>query len=203
MKRILLLGDAANAPYHPLTRVEPGLRRALDGLGTLEVRTDYRALKCAELSQFDMIVSYIDTFPDMGPFEAELAQYIRGGGRVLALHNGIITPDGSALASCYGGVFLTHPEYQPLRYRAAPQAGWLEPRAFEMAEEPYMVRPLDGENEVFLTFELDGHAFPAGWIRRAGRGSVLYLAPGHDDRTTENPAFTHLLRQCATRLLND
>lgn len=201
MKRILLLGDAASAIYHPLPQVETGLRQAVDGLGALDVRTDYHAMTCGTLRDYDLVISYIDTFPEMGTFEMELARYIRGGGRVLALHNGIITPEEGPLAQCYGGVFLTHPEYQPLRYCVEPRNGWLELEDFVMPEEPYMVRQLDRENHVFLSFLLEGAAYPAGWVRRAEQGTVLYLAPGHDARTAGNPVFIRLLRLCAAHLL--
>ena len=201
MKRILLLGDEARALYHPLPRVEAGLRQALDGLGMLEVRTDYPTMTCGTLRDFDMVISYIDAFPEMGPFEAELAQYVRSGGSVLALHNGMITPEGGPLAQCYGGAFITHPVYQMLHYHVEPQNGWLKLEDFSMPEEPYMVRQLDEENQVFLSFRLEGQAYPAGWIRRAGLGTALYLAPGHDERTANNPVFAKLLRLCAAHLL--
>ncbi len=189
-RKILILGDAEKSPYHPLKRVLPGIRKALEPLGDVEASTEYLALDEEALQIYDFIVSYLDCFDRLEGFDERLSRYVRSGGKILALHNGIITLPGSELEGVYGGNFITHPPYCMLDYYLDGK------KAFSLEEEPYMVDSADTENEVFLQFAYEGRYYDAGWYRDSGAGRTCYLALGHDERTTDTKEFQQLLRRC-------
>lgn len=194
--RILILGDEEKAIYHPLGRVSGGIVKVFGEAGECEVSVDYRSMEKERLREYDVVLSYIDNYTDEGGFGDKLASYIEGGGKVLVLHNGIITPDNSRLERLYGGNFITHPPYCELRYYEG------EELLCSMEEEPYMLRQADEGNDIFLWYEMDGERYPAGWSRNAGRGRVCFLAPGHDERTTERKEFQYMLRKALGILLD-
>ena len=115
-KKIMILGDEEQAPYHPLSRVLPGIREALESLGEISVCTDYRGLTISDLQLYDCIISYLDDYRHLNGFDDILADYLACGGRLLALHNGIISRAGSKLEKAYGGNFVTHPPRCLLAY---------------------------------------------------------------------------------------
>ena len=63
-----------------------------------------------------------------------------------------------------------------------------------------MVRQLDSEKQIFLTFQYQGEDYPAGWCRNYQKGWMIYLAPGHDEKTAESKTFRRLLRECVIEL---
>lgn len=193
--KILLLGDEEKALYHPLSRVLSGVRAALEPLGELRVCTDYAGLSVEDLKEYDVIVSYLDCPQELKGFDNCLAEYAEDGGRLLALHNGIITPPGSRIERVYGGNFITHPPYDLLQYH------WKGKEDFSMEEEPYMVEEMDRKNKVFLQFVYKEETYTAGWYRKAGKGYCCFLSPGHDRRTTDRKVFQELLRECVQGLL--
>lgn len=194
--RILILGDEEKAIYHPLSGVSSGVVKALQEKGACEISTDYRGMEQEDLKEYGAVISYIDNYTDEGGFGDKLAGYIEEGGRVLALHNGIITPEKSRLEQLYGGNFITHPPYCELRY-------YLDERLIcVMEEEPYMVRQTDGMNDIFLRYEKEGKKYPAGWSRNAGKGRICFLAPGHDEKTAGRSEFREMLKRAFEILLD-
>ena len=195
--RILLIGDEKKAPYHPLGGVVHGIYLALQDICELTVTTAYKSLLPEELWLYDAVISYIDTYQEQDGFDTVLADYVRKGGRLLALHNGIISLQGTALEQVLGGSFTGHPQYTPLVYE------WEGETLGQVAEETYMVQQIDDKNKVFLQFVYEGERYPAGWLRSTGIGRAAYLAPGHDARTGESRLFQELLRRTLYRLLQD
>lgn len=193
--KLLVLGDEKKAPYHPLGRMLGGIYQSLHEEGELTVSVGYQKLSLDELKKYDGIISYIDCYQSLGGYDDVLADYIEQGGRYLALHNGILTAEGSRLEAALGGNFVTHPAYCQLTYYLRGE------KLFTIGEEPYMVRQTDERNQVFLEFSLEGKRYPAGWYRRSQKGFAAYLAPGHDERTGENAGFQKLLRQTLRELL--
>lgn len=202
MKKILVTGDKEAAMYHPLEKVEDGLRSAAGQYGQVTIRTDYHEMTREELNSYHLLISYIDNFPAIGGFAEVLADWLFHGGRILVIHNGIINTEGGMLEQCYGARFITHPEYTRLDYKICKQAEWLEGIPdFQMGEEPYMFSMLDESSRIFLKYEYEGAKYPAGWKRSWGAGTVIYLAPGHDERTFQNPVFCGILSRCIGEML--
>ena len=92
---------------------------------------------------------------------------------------------------------MTHPPRCLLAYRTAK---WPGDKEFQLEEEPYIVRQLDSEKQIFLTFQYQGEDYPAGWCRNYKKGRMIYLALGHDEKTAESKTFRRLLRECVIEL---
>ena len=187
MKKVLILGDNERAVYHPLERMLPGMKKALEGY-EVEAVIDYRTMSAKDLLEAaPVMINYIDNYQENGDFDQILEEYLRLGGRMIALHCGIINREGSILEEAYGGNFITHPEYRNLNYKVSDGCSWLTGKAFSFGEEPYQIRQTDGERQYFLSYTDDKEecADAAGWVRKYHKGTVLYLQPGHDERTAE------------------
>lgn len=196
-RKILLLADEKRAPYHPVSRVARGIEQALSDVGRLEICTEHRGMDVGRLRQYDAVISYLDTYKELDGLDDVLADHIGTGGKILALHNGIITERGSRLEAAYGGNFITHPPGGDLLFESG---SWLGEERFMLTEEPYMVSMYDTGNRVFLTFEYEGEKYPAGWCRRWKKGSMIYLSPGHDERTAGDTKFQEILKKCIRKL---
>ena len=202
MKRILILGDNQRAVYHPLDRMLPGMEKALAGYEILAV-TDYLTMNAQELTEAaPLMISYIDNYQENGNFDEVLEEYLRLGGKIIALHCGLINREGSILEEAYGGNFITHPAYRNLHYSVSGDCGWISAGSFSFGEEPYQIRQTLGEKKHFLAYTDDeGECTDtAGWVRKYHRGAVMYLQPGHDERTADNTDFQQMLRECVEYL---
>lgn len=199
--KILILGDQEKAPFHPLERVKKGITESLSYEDTAEIKftTDYADQSVTDLKKYHVVISYLDNYMELNGFDNILVKYIKDGGKVLALHNGIITPEKSELEQIYGGRFITHPPYCLLKFIVEDKT-WLEKREFYMEEEPYMISGHEKNKDVFLWYEYQGEKYEAGWHKTVGKGKIMYLEPGHDQRTVENSDFQSLLRTCVQYL---
>lgn len=193
--KILIIGDEAAAPYHPMSRIIRGIYMCLEKEYELTVSTSYKKISSSRLREYDMVISYIDCYQKLNGYDEILSDYIFQGGKFLALHNGIISKSGSSLERALGGNFVTHPPYCELTY-------YLWGAKFAaFGEEAYMVLQSDDKNEIFLEFEYEGKRYPGGWFRQSGKGKVAYLAPGHDEKTGDRAEFQKLLRLTVYELL--
>ncbi|GGA32253.1 ThuA domain-containing protein [Paenibacillus physcomitrellae] len=191
--KTLLLGDQAEAPYHPLGAVRETLT-ALLGTDYQVEATEERARLAADrltLSEYGLCISYTDSWKRV-PHARETAgliQYVAGGGGLLAIHNGISLQAAPELAQLIGGKFTGHPKYTGLEFRPTeaehPASSGL--KGFTMDEEPYRFEldPL-AQIEVLLTYSHEGQDWPAAWARNYGLGRVVFLMPGH-----HLPSFQH------------
>ena len=201
MTKILMIGDNEKAKWHPMTRILPGVHAALDSIVELETTADLAALTPEKLAEYPVIISYIDRYPDIGVLEQYLADYVENGGKILALHNGVINNKGGILEKVYGGNFIKHPQRCTLTYTCSDQSILPGTETFEFFEEPYMVTVDDTPHHVYLTFSYEDKTVETGWVHEYGKGTVLYFSPGHDDRTSNDPAFQKLLADCVKYLL--
>jgi len=205
--RLLLLGDDADAPWHPLAPARRELEAMLGNEWDMESTEEYGRLTSladgAGQAACELFVSYTDCWNRDIPAEqaAGLLRYVAGGGGLLVIHNGISLQRSYELAQLMGGKFTGHPPYQPLMYHAA--AGTDHPvmegfRSFPLDEEPYLFEldPLT-PRDVFLEFEFEGRRYPAGWSHRYGLGRVLYLQPGHHAPSFVPEPYRELIRRSA------
>lgn len=197
--KILVLGDEKNAPFHPLSRIKNGIESALSDIGEIEFCTNYKEKNISQLMEYPIIISYLDNYKELNGFDDILSEYVIKGGKILALHNGIITPENSKLEQIYGGKFTTHPAYCLLNYQVSDEENWITEKAFSLGEEPYMIESADEQRRIFLWYSYHGRKYEAGWYKKAGEGEILYLALGHDERTAANSYFQSLLKECVMR----
>ena len=102
MKKVLVIGMYDNAMYHPLTGVDEALRGMFP---ELELTMTDQIMTLCEADQYDCIVSYWDDWNKPIPDQAAeaLYEYVKKGGSLLLLHNGISLQLQDSLAKMIGG----------------------------------------------------------------------------------------------------
>ena len=187
MKKLLVLGDYESPRFHPLSNLSP-LLKALENRYEITVTENYPALTAEELKRYDACINFMDNWQDRGneSAENEILRYMETGGKMLTLHNGILTKKSEKLLMMQGGTFKGHEPYDRLVYRCrgiCPGAEG-ETESFALMEEPYQYELYRTEEmEIFLEYLYRGNWFPAGWKLPFGTGTVIYLAPGHDEKS--------------------
>ena len=178
MKKVLVIGMYDNAMYHPLTGVDEALRGMFP---ELELTVTDQIMALCEADQYDCIVSYWDDWNKPIPDQAAeaLYEYVKKGGSLMVLHNGISLQLQDSLAKMIGGRFITHPQQEVITFLMKEHELTKNCREFELVEEPYQFEMEDDRKEIFLMYTYRGKEYPAGWRKTFGEGKVVYLMPGH------------------------
>lgn len=204
-KRIIVLGDHIGvAKYHPVDNVFEGIKQSLDSLGEILLCTEYESICVEELQSYDFVVNYIDRYDLINSFGVELHKFIKRGGRVLNLHNGILCTLGdSRLEASFGGRFVTHPPYGRIICEIDRSLDWLSHiHDFVVDEEAYIIQENGAlPHKKYLYCIYEGMKIAAGWIIDEHPYCVGYLGLGHDGRTFENEHVRQLLRHVARHLM--
>jgi type 1 glutamine amidotransferase len=200
MTKVLLLGDYANAQWHPLRGVDEEIIRILDGFD-VAVSEDYPYLKLEEMQEYGLIVNYMDAIDRRAgaDFAGALLGYAAGGGAVLTLHNGIIAHSLPEVEQMIGASFTGHPQQEVIEYvyaNAHPIMKAVD--SFSIDEEPYQfeIDKLAGLN-IIMEYIYKDKKYPAAWLRGFGKGKICYLSPGHNKNSFLNEGFGNLLRRSA------
>ena len=205
-KKALFWGDYTDPGWHPAKDADKYICRALGDNFKVECTENYDKMAVGELKKYDLIINYADRWEKKCSKETVVAviNYTVNGGGILCIHNGILIPvkSGSELLQMFGARFTGHPEYRQLdfykatKYKEHPVLKDFEP--FTMGEEPYLFE-MDtlADMQMLLEYRLDGQRFPAAWARNYGLGRMVYLAPGHDNRSFEVPSFQKLITRSA------
>jgi uncharacterized protein len=208
-KKALFLGDYTDPAWHPAKDADQYIGKVLEANFKVECTESYGKMAVGELIKYDLIINYADCWDKKCSKEtvAAIISYVVNGGGILCLHNGILLPveGGSELLQLFGGKFTGHSEYRQLdyykaiRYQEHPIMKGFKP--FTMGEEPYQFE-MDklADVQMLLEYRLDGQRFPAAWARKYGLGKMVFLAPGHDNRSFEVPAFQNLISRSAAWL---
>lgn len=182
--QILVLGNYQNtAMYHPLDGVEEQLKEIFDGVAKLICTDDTRKLLTLTAEHFDGVISYLDIWDSvLAEEEAQaLEAFVKGGGGLLALHNGISIQGRENLKKMVGAKFLTHPAQEKLLFvptnEKHPVTKGVE--SFSMMEEPYQFEFADVPYTLLFNYSYHGLNYPAGWCREVNSGRVVFLTPGH------------------------
>ena len=189
-KRALIVGTYVNAPYHPFQQVDHALAELLAPDFDVTVTDDLSAFRA--LAGVNLCVSYIDMFdaalPE-GTGEAILS-FVRGGGGLLCLHNGISLQTDERLFHLIGGKFTEHPPQTELRFTPAEDGFLQGMEGFSMSEEPYQFEMSGDEGcRCCVTSMREGNTWAAGAERRK-RGEWSSL---HRGTTSQRSAVRHIL----------
>jgi type 1 glutamine amidotransferase len=200
---VLLIGDNANAPWHPLEPARQELEGILGEEFQLTGTEDYNRLAGLDQGEFSLCISYTDCWSrDLTPDQiAGLLRFVAGGGGLLVIHNGISVQRSYELLQMIGAKFTGHPPYQLLNYYGTAKGHPLLDGVdnFTLDEEPYMFEfdPFT-KKTVFLEFEFEGKRYPAAWEQAYGLGKVVYLQPGHHAPSFKPDAYRRLVLNSAS-----
>lgn len=155
----------------------------------------------ADLSNVDLCILYYDLWTVQVPPEATTAleSFVRNGGGVLVVHNGISLQSDPRFRRFIGAEFTTHPERQKVLYAPVAEHAITQGiAAFELVEELYLFTHYDIDRfTVLLQGRLKDEQANALWIRELGRGRLAYCAIGHDATSLSNPIVGRLLLNTA------
>ena len=189
---------------HPYEESTPILRVFLKEAGhEVEVTEDTRALVSEGMGEYDALVFNTARVGDLElPKDEQIAmtQFIGGGHGFVCIHFSGILPDGwPEYDDVTGGGWIrgvsTHPPYGQFTVKVKEAA---HPCAqgiadFVTNDELYTKLSWKPGNEVFLTADLEGEAYPMAWTRSYNRGRVFNTALGHNGLSFQTPAFQRLI----------
>lgn len=150
--------------------------------------------------QFDVVLLYCQGEKLADDQERGLIRYVESGGGLVAMHcaSGSFKSN-EGYARLIGCRFKSHPpgtfEYTVKLDDAKRKAG--DPLVtrcddFAIRDEHYLLETI-GEIDVFAHSHFDGRNHPMGYQRRQGKGTVVYLANGHDAAALSNRYLQRLL----------
>ncbi|SFX19109.1 hypothetical protein SAMN04487866_10289 [Thermoactinomyces sp. DSM 45891] len=182
--KAIVLGQYEGAQYHPFTSIDHELQSIFEGVMDVECTDDYAVLRDDKLTNYDLFISYTE-FSDLEITEEQaqaLISYVRGGGGLLVIHNGISLQQNKELEKLIGGRVTGHPEYTslPIRYIQGSHPIVENLSDFLIDEEPFRYELSPHESTVILAeYEHDDKRWPAAWAHTYGSGRVVNLMPGH------------------------
>jgi type 1 glutamine amidotransferase len=200
--RALIYGRNAGAPYHPLAAVAPEVASILEPAFDVVVSDRREDLLGLAAVAFDLLVGLDDVWTeplDRAALDAVDA-WVRRGGRLLLIHNGICWARDARWRRLAGGRFTGHAPAKTLSFvRRASMGGDADAAGFELFEEPYRFSvPGFSGDRILAEYEDGGRRYPAAWTRRAGRGRISYFLPGHTVDAFRVPAYRRWLAAAAT-----
>lgn len=196
-KKVLIVGTYVNAPYHPFQQVDHALAELLAPDFDVTVTDDLSVFQ--RMQGYDLCISYIDMFdaalPE-GTGEAILS-FVRGGGGLLCLHNGISLQTDERLLHLIGGKFTEHPPQTELRFTPAEDGFLQGMEGFSMSEEPYQFEMSGDEVVPLLRYQYEGREYLGGWCRTEEKGRVVFLTPGHNIAAFRFAAYLIMIKKSA------
>lgn len=198
--KAIALGQYEGAKYHPFRQIDRELQTIFEPAMDVECTDDYAVLQKDKLEGYDLFISYAE-FSDGEMPENQvqaLISYVRNGGGLLVIHNGISLQRSTELEKLIGGRFTGHPAYTslPVRYQSGSHPIVESLTDFTIDEEPYRFELSPHETTVvFAEYEHDGQRWPAAWAHPYGSGRVVYLMPGHHLPSFRIESVRHLIRE--------
>jgi len=199
MKKALIIGTYINPPYHPFQQVDRELTEILSPSFTLTVTDNLACLLSMEDAEYDLAVSYLDRFDDALPEGTADAvdAFVRHGGGLLCLHNGISLQTAPQLYALIGGKFIGHPPQEELSFLPDEKGFLKDLPGFVLSEEPYQFQMFGNEVTPLLSYTYRGESYPGGWCRSEGNGRIVFLTPGHSVQAFRASPYREMIRQCA------
>ena len=194
-KTILVLGNNEDAMYHPLKGVDERLVSIFSDFNVI-CTTDTRELLMLDEKKYDGVISYLDIWDsELNEEEAgALYHYVSTGGALLILHNGISIQSREELKNMIGGSFVTHPAMTDLEFVVKPHVITEDCTGFIMMEEPYQLKMVEDNKEIFLIYVYEGEEYAAGWSKCVEKGRVVFLVPGRTEKQFEKEEYVKIIR---------
>lgn len=142
--------------------------------------------------------------------ESNLIGFVKHGGGLMVIHGGIVMQNNSMeFSRMVGGSFDYHPVQQEIQVDVVepghPLVACFNGKSFMHVDEPYIFknayfeydfRPLlsmDVSKLHSLQKEIDNPIVYISWIKRFGKGRVLYVSPSHNAQSFEDPRMLKFL----------
>ena len=198
-KKVLML---VGGPWHAneaAGEVVEELLRERGGRWRLTVTRDLDALAALPASQYAAVIIYTTGFrSDLTEVrEKGLLDFVKGGGGLIGVHSAADSfRDSRPYVEMLNAEFLTHPHFHEFPVEIVDRDHYLTARMpdFTIPDEMYHLQSYDPARCHLLAETFwQGRRLPMAFVRRHGRGRVVYLANGHDLRAWRHPEFQRLL----------
>lgn len=198
--KALALGSYSEVKYHPFAGVDRELEQIFANDLQVHSSEDLRLLQAETLSDYKLVISYIEFSEEKIPAEQSgaLLSYVAGGGGLLVVHNGVSIQRNQELGTMIGAHYTHHPEFTSLQMsipaREHPIMQGIED--FAMDEEPYYFEKHPYfESTVLAEYPHGGAMRQAAWCHEFGLGRVVYLMPGHHLPSFSVEPFRQMIRR--------
>ncbi|MHB1317151.1 MAG: ThuA domain-containing protein [Anaerolineae bacterium] len=198
--RVLVICDDY---YHPASVVRAGLSLLTETtFDYIEDAGDWSAAKMAPYAAVLYAKSNNTSAANREPWitpdvEQALAEYVRAGHGMLAVHSGTVVKELAVLRALIGGTFDHHPKQCPVMVQPAAGHPLIEGvQPFTVTDEHYHMIMDDPDVDLFLTTVSEHSEQPGGWTRTEGAGRVAVLTPGHTVEAFTHPSFLRLVTNC-------
>jgi scyllo-inositol 2-dehydrogenase (NADP+) len=181
--------------YHDYERGGQAIAETLKAAGIeCTVTGDASAVASLAGGKFDCVMLYTqgDLFDEK---QAEaLVKFVRNGGGLVGIHSAITAKQPDALVKLLGARFGGHGPTFDFKVQVSDAEHPVAHRIqeYRITDELYVVEPV-GEIRPFLTAWWNGKPQAIGYSRGEGKGHVVYLGNGHDQRSLTHPTFQQLL----------
>lgn len=195
MKKALIWGTYQNAPYHPFQGVDEILSGLLKNHFEVTLTDQRSDLLLLQENGYELLISYLDDFDHVFPGECAEAilEYVRKGGGLLCLHNGISLQTDERMFHLIGGKFLCHPPQTNITFKTTSTGIFSDLPGFTLFEEPYQFALSGDMITPLLTYQYNGLFLLGGWSREEGNGRVVFLTPGHSIRTFRQKEYLDMI----------
>lgn len=195
MKKVLLI---INGPGNPYSAFVDMFKPLAETSGQFEVEVSDDRNRLVDPSAFDSVVLYILG----GEFTAEqehgLAEFVKGGGGLLAVHaSNALLGQYNKYMELIGSEFAGHDPLATFEVETESGIDDILPRLnskFRVIDECFKIKPRTDDPLRYFqygTWRLE--RCPLSYVRDYGDGKVLYTALGHDNETFQHPDFQDLM----------
>ncbi len=206
MKKVLIVGDYENGPYHPLSGVDEVIKGAIGDQHEVTCTEDYDAM--CDVTAYDLLISYTDCWrPEDTVSAAQAAgviSYVANGGKLLVLHGGISLQKRCELIPVMGAKFVSHPKMAEMTVHMLDEEDPITKgvQDFVTVEEPYQYA-FDPFSEIthLAEYQIDGKTYPHSWKKSYCKGEVVYLMGGHTAAIIAEEGNATLIKNAVAYLL--
>ncbi|MDF7826758.1 ThuA domain-containing protein [Pontiellaceae bacterium B12227] len=178
---------------------------------------------CPDRERRDVFWDVLKEDDKAAAYEANLLDYVAGGGGLVVIHGAIAFQNNSAAVSeMIGGSFDWHPKFQMVTLDLVdpvhPLVGGFEGKGFVHQDEPYLFKNAYKEKSFRPLLEMDVSKLNAetlekkavadgvkyvAWIKPHGDGRVFYCSPSHHPASYETEAMLRFLLDGTQYALGD
>ena len=194
--RILL---ASSGLLHPAWLARRRLKRTLQTMPgyVFQQVASLKVLPQLDMFSFKAIVLYLHQQAISASALDCLAEFVRRGGGVLAIHSATASfKQEPRYFEILGGRFRTHGAIQTFTVHQTqnPDDVFGQVGSFQIKDELY-IHELAHEMTVHFEAMHEAQPVPVVWTRRYGAGRVCYAMPGHTASTMQHPMVHHILKR--------
>lgn len=199
MKKAIILGTWHNAPYHPFQGVDIILSDLLKDRFEVTLTDQLSDLLTLRQRGYDLFISYLDAFDQIlpGEYAEAILAFVREGGGLLCLHNGISLQTDERMFRLIGGKFLNHPPQTEITFETVPAGILSDLPGFSISEEPYQFALSGNTITPLLTYRYNELSLLGGWSREEGAGRVVFLTPGHSIQAFRQKEYLDMIERSA------